>query len=68
MCLRDFSCDVQVKNVAVFCFCPENLPEAILKSFRLRTLAEEISNQLSIEYDMQLLVLIFMKICYADPQ
>ena len=40
---RNCSCGVLVKNVAVFCPCPNNMPEAKLKSFGLMVLAEEIS-------------------------
>jgi hypothetical protein len=32
---RDCSCDVLVKNVAVFCPCLKRLPEAKLKRFQL---------------------------------
>lgn len=40
------------KNVAAFCLCPKNLPEATLKSFELISLAEEISRQPSINHVM----------------
>ena len=33
MWLRDHSCDILLKNVAAFCPCPKNLPEANLKNF-----------------------------------
>lgn len=44
----DCSCDILVKNVAAFCPCPKNLPEAKLKSFGLVTLEKENSRQPSI--------------------
>jgi hypothetical protein len=31
----DHSCDILSKNMAAFCPCPKNLPEAKLKSFGL---------------------------------
>lgn len=33
--IRDHSCDILATNVAAFCLCPKNLPEAKLKSFFL---------------------------------
>ena len=39
---RDQSCDILVKNVAVFCSCMESLPETKVKSFGLILLTEEI--------------------------
>ena len=41
--IGDHSCDILATNVAAFCLCPKNLPEAKLKSFGLLSLAEEIS-------------------------
>lgn len=46
---RDCSCDMLVKNVAVFYIWPNNLSEAKLKSFGLTALAEEISRQPGID-------------------
>jgi hypothetical protein len=45
---RDNFYDILVKNVAAFCPCPKNLPEAKLKSFGLVTLEKENSRQPSI--------------------
>ena len=42
---RDHSCDILVKNVAAFRPCPNSLPEAKVKSFRLTVLAKQISKQ-----------------------
>ena len=41
---RDHSCDTLAMNVAAFCPCPKNLPEAKLKSSRLISLAKEIQD------------------------
>ena len=46
---RNYSCAILVKNVVAFCPCLKSLPEAKVKSFRLVTLAKEISKQLSID-------------------
>ena len=40
---KDYSCNILVKNVAVFRPCLKNLPEVKVKRFRLILLAEEIS-------------------------
>jgi hypothetical protein len=40
--LRYPACDILVKNVAAFCLCPKNLPEAKLRSFGLIFLADVI--------------------------
>lgn len=45
---RDHSCDIFVKDVAAFYSCPKNLLEVKLKSFRLISLAEEISSNLAV--------------------
>lgn len=45
------------KNVAAFCPCLRNPPEAKLKDFELILLAEEISRQLYIDVVMWLLVI-----------
>ena len=42
--VRHGSCDISANNVAAFCPCHKNLPEAKLKRFGLM-LAEEISKQ-----------------------
>ena len=66
---RDCSCDILVKNVAAFCSCLKTLPEAKVKRFELILLAEEISEQPSIEYSfVWLLVVILMKIYNEEEQ
>jgi hypothetical protein len=40
---RDCSCGSLVKNVAAFCHCPKNLPEAKVKRLRLIALTKEVS-------------------------
>ena len=40
---RNHSCDILVKKVAIFCPCPNTLPEAKVMSFLLIPLADEIS-------------------------
>lgn len=52
---RDCFCDVLVKNMAAFCPCPKNLPEAKVKRFRITALAKEISKQSSINFVVWLL-------------
>lgn len=42
---RNYAYDTLAKNVAAFCPCPKNLPEAKLKGSGLLSLAEEISRQ-----------------------
>ena len=41
----DHSFDVLVKNVPAFCLCVKSLLEAKVKSFRLISLAKEISKE-----------------------
>jgi hypothetical protein len=42
MCPRDCFCGILVKNVAVFCCCLKNLPEAKIKRFILIILTKEV--------------------------
>lgn len=54
-------CDILAKNVVAFLPCPPNLPEAKLKSFRLRALAKEAFRLCSIECLALLFTAILMK-------
>ena len=47
---RDCSRDVLVKNVAAFCPCPKNLPEAKVKKYRLIALTKKVSKQPSTDF------------------
>jgi hypothetical protein len=48
MLSRYCSCDILVKNVAAFCTCSKNLPEAKVNRFRLIALTKEISKKSSL--------------------
>lgn len=67
-CVRDPSCDIFTKNVAVFCFCFKNLSKAKLKSTGLISLAEEISREPNIDSVMGVLVITLMKIYNGEEQ
>jgi hypothetical protein len=41
----DYFCVILVKNVAAFCPCPKNLPEAKVKRFTLFALTKEVSEK-----------------------
>ena len=56
------------KNVAGFCSCKKNLPEAKLKSFGLIALAKEMSKQPSNDSVMWLLVFTLMQIYNETEQ
>ena len=47
---REHTCEILVKNVAAFCFCPKRLPKVKVKRFRLITLPKEILKQPSIDF------------------
>jgi hypothetical protein len=47
---RDCFCSVLVKNIAVFCPCLKNLPEAKVKRLRLITLTKEVSEMPIIDF------------------
>ena len=42
---RDCYCKILKKNVSAFCHCPNSLPEAKVKRFRLIALTKEVSKQ-----------------------
>lgn len=46
---RNHSCGTLVKEVSASCPCPKSLPEVNVKCFRLVPLAEEISEEPSID-------------------
>ena len=49
MLCRDHSCDIFMKNMAAFCPCPKNLPEAKVKRFGLIVLTRETSKKPNID-------------------
>ena len=56
------SSDILVTNMTAFCLCPKSLPEAMVKSFGLISLAEESSKQPSTDLVVWLLVVTLMEI------
>jgi hypothetical protein len=46
----ELSCDILIKNVAVFCPCLKSLSEYWVKRFRLVALAKEVSKMPSLDF------------------
>ena len=59
---RDYSCEILLKNVAVFIFVQKNLTETKLKSVGLMTLGEKIARQPTMSCILCLLVVSPMQI------
>ena len=57
-----------MKNVAAFCPCPKNLPEAKVKSFGSIASVEKIIKQPSVECVLWLLVAMLIRICSEKEQ
>jgi len=51
---RDYFCGILVRNVATFCPCLKNLPEAKVKRLRLIALTKEVSGTPITEFDLWL--------------
>ena len=65
---RDPSCDIFVKNVAVFCLCLNILPEVKLQIFGLTAFAGEISKQPSVDCVLWLLMAVPIEIYNKNEQ